>query len=52
LIEVFLGKQVINIPIYNRDLQVEGDSNYIASMPSANAHDDKKSTKPQYTFME
>jgi hypothetical protein len=52
VIEAFLGKQVINVPIYNRDLQVEGDSNYTAPMPCANAHDDKKSTKPQCTFME
>jgi hypothetical protein len=31
---------------------IEGDSNYIALMLDANAHDDKKSAKPQHTFME
>jgi hypothetical protein len=32
--------------------KLRGDSNYIALMPGVNAHDDKKSTKPQCTFME
>jgi hypothetical protein len=40
-IEAFQGKWIINVPICVKDLQVEGDKNFVISMFESNTQEEQ-----------
>jgi hypothetical protein len=45
MIEAFQGEQIINASIHVRDLQAEGDKNFVMSMLKPNTQEEQDSTQ-------